>query len=403
MKHVPSNLVGPPARGNDFYGRDQFVDLVWEKLGLGHVILAAPRRFGQTSVMYRLIDAPRWDYRLVHCDLDHFTEPADLLTSLVVQFSQDDALAGIASALSFVPSKVWKGFRDHVDEVEVHKLKIKLRESIRTNWQASGEELFGAVAGAKQTVVLILDEFAVMIDRMTRHPESLEDAKTLLRWLRHLRQSPETGNIRFLITGSIEIGPVLQRIGETASIDDCECLKLEPFSEKVADDFLYALAAAHEVPLPVVVRARILQLIGTRVPYFLQVMFSEIAKAFKQGGGAPTLASVDKIYVEKVLGVDCKTYFDHYYGRLRDYYGPEDERTAKAILRRLAEEVKVVHSSCYRIYQAHARGRDVDAFHGLMAYLENDFYIGFDPKTHEYEFSCKLLRDWWLRHYGMEV
>jgi hypothetical protein len=38
-----------------------------------------------------------------------------------------------------------------------------------------------------------------------------------------------------------------------------------------------------------------------------------------------------------------------------------------------------------------------------MTNLENDFYISYDAKLHHYEFSCKLLRDWWLRHYGMEA
>jgi hypothetical protein len=107
---MPCSFVGPPVLGEDCYGRDAFVDLVWEKLSFGHVVLASPRRFGKTSVMYRLIDAPRWDYRLVHCDLEHFLEPADLLTASVVQLSRDDVLSKIASALSHVPKKAWQGF-----------------------------------------------------------------------------------------------------------------------------------------------------------------------------------------------------------------------------------------------------------------------------------------------------
>ena len=88
---TPCNFVGPPVRGADCYGREAFVSLLWEKLSFGHVLLALPRRFGKTSVMYRLMDEPRWDYRLVHGDLEHFLEPADLLTALVVQLSRDDA------------------------------------------------------------------------------------------------------------------------------------------------------------------------------------------------------------------------------------------------------------------------------------------------------------------------
>jgi hypothetical protein len=38
-----------------------------------------------------------------------------------------------------------------------------------------------------------------------------------------------------------------------------------------------------------------------------------------------------------------------------------------------------------------------------MTDLENDFYIRFDADAHQYEFASKLLRDWWLRHYGLEA
>ena len=42
-----SSRVGPPVRGEDFFGRDAFVELVSDKLKGGNVLLAAPRRFGK--------------------------------------------------------------------------------------------------------------------------------------------------------------------------------------------------------------------------------------------------------------------------------------------------------------------------------------------------------------------
>jgi uncharacterized protein len=400
---MPSNLVGPPVRGKDCYGRDSFVDLVWEKLSFGHVVLAAPRRFGKTSVMYRLIDEPRYEYRLIHCDLEHFTEPADLLTALVVQTAKDDALSRAMRSLSYVPRKAWTSFRTNIDELELHKLKIKLKQDIRPKWQASGEELFDAVAESTHTVVFILDEFAMMIDQMAHDPNRREEARTLLRWLRHLRQSPKTKNVRFLVAGSVGIGQVLQELGESASINDFEHLRLEPFSADVADAFLQALARAHGVALSAPVRKRILQLVGTRVPYFLQIMFSEITKHVRQMGIGPTPALVQEIYRDTVLGTACKTYFDHYYGRLGMYYESQHEKAAKAILRQLAGCEELRRDSCYQLYREQAVSGDVEAFHSLMAHLENDFYISFDAKRKAYHFSCKLLRDWWLRHYGMDL
>jgi hypothetical protein len=250
--------------------------------------------------------------------------------------------------------------------------------------------------------VLLLDEFAVMIDEMAHMDARREDARLLLRWLRHLRQSPQIKNVRFLVAGSIGIGNVLNNLGEIASINAFETLKLQPFTDPVADQFLQALSVSHEVPLPAAVRKKVLQLIGTRVPYFLQVVFSEIAKAQKERGIAPTPANVDALYRDTVLGVDCKTYFDHYYGRLRDYYDRQNERAAKTILRTIARLGSVKRDACYQIYRRECNGVDIDLFNGLMSNLESNYYVLFDARQDGYGFSCKLLRDWWLRHYGMD-
>jgi hypothetical protein len=287
-------------------------------------------------------------------------------------------------------------------EFELHKLKLKLKEQIQPRWQTSGEELFDAIARIPETVVLILDEFAIMIDGMAHLDAHREDARLLLRWLRHFRQSPRIKNVRFLVAGSIGIGNVLSNLGESASMNDFEHLKLQPFTDPVADQFLQALSESHDVPLSAAARKKVLQLIGTQVPYFLQIMFSEIAKASNERGIVPTPAAVQALYHDKVLGMDCKPYFDHYYGRMREHYDEQDEKAAKALLRILSNLGAVRRETCYQIYRKEREGADIERFNCLMGNLENDFYVGFNSQQNAYQFSCKLLRDWWLRHYGME-
>jgi hypothetical protein len=103
-----------------------------------------------------------------------------------------------------------------------------------------------------------------------------------------------------------------------------------------------------------------------------------------------------------VLGVDCKTYFDHYYGRLRDFYEPQGERAVKRILRELATAGSLTRDACFQLYRETMVERaELEEFNLTMSDLETDFYVRFDFDTRRYEFACKLLRDWWLRHYGM--
>jgi uncharacterized protein len=397
-----TNRVGPPVRGVDFYGREAFVNLASNKLRAGHVLLAAPRRFGKTSVMYRLMDNPQWDYRIVHADLEHLTDPASLIAELTEKLARDGKLAKFLSGLSWLSQEAWSCFRETVEEIELFEAKIKLKERLRGGWQEGGEELFKRLAAADSTVVFFLDEFPMMVDRMARSEKHREGAKLMLHWLRALRVGPKLTNVRFLIAGSIGIGRVLNELGEIAAINDFEALKLDPFTPKVAADFLDALAESAKVPLSQPSKRKMLDVIGSPVPYFLQIIFSEVSKAYLLEGEAITPRKVELIYHQKILGVDCKTYFDHYYGRLRSYYQPREEKAVKRILRELAVVGAMTRDACFQFYKLEAPDADIEAFNLLMTDLENDFYLSFDSEKRLYQFACKLLRDWWLRHYGME-
>ncbi len=398
-----NNVVGSPVRGGDFYGRDRFVELVWRELGKGSVLLAAPRRFGKTSVMHRLVDKPQGDYKIVHADLEHLSEPVDLMLELVVQLAQDTKMSRLLDGVTAIAKDIWHGLRDTVDEVELFDVKLKLREQMQPQWQDIGRQVFQRVGQAGHPVLFILDEFPMMIDRMARRDGKRDEARVLLNWLRALRQSPELGSVRFLIAGSIGIEAVLNGLGEIKAINDFQALKLEPFPYPVADGFLQALADTEKVPLSVECRQTMLELVGVLVPYFLQILFSEVSKAHWLTQETITPTMIGRLYREKVLGVDCKSYFDHYYGRLRDYYLPHEERAVKRLLRALARGA-MTRDACFDLYRDTLGGSpDADEFNGVVGNLENDFYIRYDAEGERYEFSCKLLRDWWLRHYALEV
>lgn len=399
-----NNRVGAPVRGTDFYGRAPLVELIWQKLRNGNILLAAPRRFGKTSVMYRLIDEPHFDFKVVHADLEHMIEPAELISQLAVQLAKDTRLTRIANSLSYFPKTLWTRFKQTFSEVDLLKVKVKLREQLRPHWQESGEELFKRIADSENMILFVLDEFPMMIDRMARSAKHREEARTMLRWLRALRQSPTTRNVRFLIAGSIGIGHVLNQLGEISAINDFEQVRLEPFPPKMAMGLLAELERSERITLSDPCKRKMLKLIGTHVPYFIQIIFSETAKAHAQGGEPITPKRIEKIYRDKVLGVDCKTYFDHYYGRLRDYYQPQEEKAIKRILRELAVVGHLTRDACNQFYRENLGGRsNIEEFNRLMTDLENDFYIRFDATSRQYEFASKLLRDWWLRHYGLEA
>jgi hypothetical protein len=118
--------------------------------------------------------------------------------------------------------------------------------------------------GYKTPVVFVLDEFPMMIDRMARSEAHREEAKTLLHWLRTIRQSPDLKNVRFLIAGSIGIGRVLNELGEINAINDFEQVRLEPFTQKVATAFIDELAKTKTISLDDPTKRQMLDLMARR-------------------------------------------------------------------------------------------------------------------------------------------
>ncbi len=42
--------VGSPVEGKDFYGRNDLIELIWDRFEKSNLLLAAPRRFGGLSI-----------------------------------------------------------------------------------------------------------------------------------------------------------------------------------------------------------------------------------------------------------------------------------------------------------------------------------------------------------------
>ena len=111
---------------------------------------------------------------------------------------------------------------------------------------------------------------------------------------------------------------------------------------------------------------------------------------------------VEEIYQQRLLGGSCKTYFQHYYDRLRRY-DPHEERAAKELLKEiaLAQPNGVPTARLRAIYQkVVGESAKADDFVRLRGDLENDFYIRRDEGQDAWRFASKILCDWWRRYYA---
>jgi hypothetical protein len=217
---------------------------------------------------------------------------------------------------------------------------------------------------------------------------------------------PALSHIRWLVGGSIGIEHVVEKVGAgTKAINDFSIIKVEHFSENEARGFIKALLKT-EAGIQRIKKSildKLLDTIGAPVPYFIQVLLRECLYEMKrQNKKSLNEEIIKKAYYENLLGPANRSYFQHYYSRLKEYYDVELEKIAKRILIEIAKGTTVKRSELFRLFNQESGGRYTsEDFSYLMTDLENDFYISYDKKNDRCRFTTKVLKDWWLRYYDL--
>jgi len=402
------NIVGSPARGEDFFDREDLVELLWSRLETGNVLLAAPRRFGKTSVMYRLLDHPRPSWKPIHVDAESIREPVNFVLALL------DALMADEKIRNFLRER-WRGtcswLRGLLEEAAFSGpwglgAKIKLKAEMGPEWQERGEALLRVLRDydGHKRVLVIIDELPVMLYLFRDNGVKDSDARAFLYWFRKLRTDPRVGltNCRFLVGGSIGIEHYLSQLNAAAAFNDFERVALSDLSPSRAAELLAGLLDARKLKLSRASQCKVLDLVGAAIPYFIQLFVSEIGAAAACGQRTLGPKCLEALYDERVLGAACKTYFQHYYDRLCHYDKPQ-ELAAKEILKTLAiaypEPLSRDHlRGLFRKTQGETAVDE--GFARLLGDLENDFYVRQAPGSPGYSFASKILCDWWRRYYA---
>jgi hypothetical protein len=393
-------VIGPPARCGDLWDRDAAIAEIWKTLERDDVLLVAPRRFGKTSVMLNLMDHPREGYTVFYLDTEWVKGPVDFIAEVATELLKDSTVRQIFRQLGGFFSKM----PSRIKAVQIMEFfKVELREEMAQDWHDKGREFISQLRSFDGNIVLIVDEFPLMIQRMLK--ESYNETEDFLYWMRGIRQMPDLSNLRFIMGGSIGIEHVLNKAGTgTKAINDLHRIQIGAFSEHQARQFIKVLLRneANLKRVPSKLLDSFIEVIETAIPYFIQILVKEsICEAESQ---QKPLSSelVHKAYHERVLASYNRTYFEHYYTRLGEHYPQEEEKIAKAFLLEIAKRNEISRSDLWNLYQSLLQGKgNEESFSYLLSDLENDFYIQFVPERRVYHFATKVLRDWWLRHHAI--
>lgn len=394
-------IVGPPAVGEGFYDREELVEEIWDRLKVGSVLFVAPRRFGKTSVMLHLRDNPKSGFHPIFLDVEWLKSPTQFVVELIAEMAKN--LPKFRHALkkfADFPKNLLTFLADTVSDLSIAKFKIGLREQIGKEWEELGKGLIKLAEKIDGKVLIMLDELPLMAKRMLKGEES-DSVEPFLYWLRSLRMGPDAmENMRFIVGGSIGIEHVLTQAGATASVNDLDTVRVEPFSESVSREFVSELFKDQNKIVSEEVVEQVLREVEVFVPFFLQLLVAETCKFAKDKKLDIVPSLVSDTYRDRLISIESRTYFEHFHSRLKDYYEANEERAAKVMLRNLALKGKLTMQELRNIYLQSINEPSDSGFSNLLSDLENDFYLRREDNS--YIFHTKVLRDWWIRFYGFE-
>jgi hypothetical protein len=199
-----------------------------------------------------------------------------------------------------------------------------------------------------------------------------------------VRHPPAPDTVRFLLGGSVNIEPLLEELGHSSLINDLQRFQLEPLEPTVAQKLVEEVLITEGCPFEPEVPAAVVQTVGVGVPFFLQVLISELVLERR----TVSVADVQRAYRERVLGPTNRARFSHFGTRLRSYGG--DEQAARWMLAELAQGERTTR-------QLHALvAGEPGQPNKVLARLEGDYYLVRDGDL--WRFQSQLLRDWWLRN-----
>ena len=396
------SLVGQIPDPEELYGRDEFIEHLWRLIDGNNILLLAPRRFGKSGVMRHVLLRPRPNFLPLSFELEDVDSPEEFVWRVTRELLKHDIFQYLLSKAKRLPKALAGWVKGNFDEAEFEGAKIKFKADIKEDWREAAKRMLTELEKADHTIIFLLDEFPAMLDRLIENEEQGESAaREFLAWFRTVRmeQKDVLRRHRFIVAGSVGIDQILRKLGADDKLVDFARLTVEPLDPSTARLLASDLARTHSINCNDAILGRLFELIGAPVPYFIHIFISELAQLPMAQRKALTVADLERIYRERVLGPTCRHYFTHYSNRLRRY-GKTGEKSALAVLRAVANHERISRPALFDIYRkAHGKGASDQAFDELMADLEYDWYLRLDSDTNEFYFRLKVMQDWWRRWY----
>lgn len=392
--------------GERFWDRESELELLIEYLEEGaHVLLVAPRRIGKTSLMRETARRISDRYICLHVDLQKAESAADVIAELSLATQPH---ASVWEKTKQLFGNAFDQVVGRVESVKLESVAITLRSGLNAgNWQDKGDQLFETLASNEMPVAIFFDEVPIFVNRLLKGddykitPERRHEADMFMSWLRR-NSIRHRGKLRFVVTGSIGIEPVLRQAGLSATLNAFTPFEQGPWAPDVCVGCIDALANQYGLSISQDVASYMVQCLGYGIPHHVEMFFDKLYEECKrQQTSEASVALVDYVYETGMLSVRGHVELSHMEERLKMVLGPELHALTLECLTEAALVGRITPDAAITIAGDHIRESTVaqSVLREILGILEHDGYLRRESDG-SCVFQSRLLKDWWAARFG---
>ncbi len=391
MKNIewihPETITGPPAEGKRFFRRDYINEELWREINKGvHILFAAPRRVGKTSIMKDIVSQGKEGYLCIFENIQSVNTNEQFYKRLY--FLLLNQLGKITTAKRILT----KWLKTKGIEKISWEGGVKFKE-LQLDYKNELLSLITKLPEINLKAVLFLDEFAEVIFRVKKK-EGADKAIDILHTLREIRNKQDFSHCYFVLSGSVGLDHVVESIDRLTLINDLHSLKVSALNETESNSFIRRTTKGASMQIGKKELKYINNKLKHLVPYFIQLLIEECDRILHD----ETRTELTKNDIDSAFDIIIKTEknLNDWEDRLKPpYLTIKAFRFCKEILTRAAHFNKILVQDIYNISIEH---KENDYYMNHLKMLVHDGYL-IEFKENIYRFVSPLLQAWWKRQH----
>jgi uncharacterized protein len=379
--------AGPPVRGDNFFYRKNIINKAWELIESGnHMLIAAPRRVGKTSVMYYLQDNPKEGFDFLFLDTESINNENEFFRRIVNKVLKSDAVKSSQKISAFLKKHV-----PSIKKIGPDGVEFGVKEDL--NYLELLGNIIKSISDDQKKIVIMLDEFPQTLENII-NDEGEAAGKHFLFSNRELRQDVEASkNVHFIYTGSIGLENIVSKMNSIKSINDLSRLVITPLTPAEATNLVELLLQNVTYKLSETLIRYIFEKIEWLIPFYIQLMIQELKDLHREEKLTDIIqGDVDRAF-EKML--TQRQHFEHWHTRLRSALKGDEYNFSKKILNIISEN-ETIHSN--EIIDLAVKFKLEDKFKDVIGSLIYDGYINNNEDPAVYRYNSPILRMWWRQN-----